>query len=89
MLQSHRNIDSSETLIVNFNQFSSSSIDFFVYTFTKTTDWIDFHQVKQEILLNISDIIISEGAEVAFPTTTIDLSEEVSSDDVSPLSVKR
>ena len=89
MLQSHRNIDSSETLIVNFNQFSSSSIDFFVYTFTKTTDWIDFHQVKQEILLNISDIIISEGAEVAFPTTTIDLSEEVSSDDVTPLSVKR
>ena len=89
MLQSHRNIDSSETLIVNFNQFSSSSIDFFVYTFTETTDWIDFHQVKQEILLNISDIIISEGAEVAFPTTTIDLSEEVSSDDVVPLSVKR
>ena len=89
MLQSHRNIDSSETLIVNFNQFSSSSIDFFVYTFTRTTDWIDFHQVKQEILLNISDIIISEGAEVAFPTTTIDLSEEVSSDDVTPLSVKR
>ena len=89
MLQSHRNIDSSETLIVNFNQFSSSSIDFFVYTFTETIDWIDFHQVKQEILLNISDIIISEGAEVAFPTTTIDLSEEVSSDDVTPLSVKR
>ena len=89
MLQSHRNIDSSETLIVNFNQFSSSSIDFFVYTFTETTDWIDFHQVKQEILLNISDIIISEGAEVAFPTTTIDLSEGVSSDDVTPLSVKR
>ena len=89
MLQSHRNIDSSETLIVNFNQFSSSSIDFFVYTFTETTDWIDFHQIKQEILLNISDIIISEGAEVAFPTTTIDLSEEVSSDDVIPLSVKR
>ena len=89
MLQSHRNIDSSETLIVNFNQFSSSSIDFFVYTFTETTDWIDFHQVKQEILLNISDIIISEGAEVAFPTTTIDLSAEVSSDDITPLSVKR
>ena len=88
MLQSHRNIDSSETLIVNFNQFSSSSIDFFVYTFTETTDWIDFHQVKQEILLNISDIIISEGAEVAFPTTTIDLSAEVSSDDITPLSVK-
>ena len=88
MLQGHRSIDSSETLIVNFNQFSSSSIDFFVYTFTRTTDWIDFHQVKQEILLNISDIIISEGAEVAFPTTTIDLSEEVSSDDVTSLSIK-
>ena len=88
MLRDHRNIDSSETLIVNFNQFSSSSIDFFVYTFTRTTDWIDFHQVKQEILLNISDIIISEGAEVAFPTTTINLSEEVSLDDVTSLSIK-
>ncbi|MAJ80038.1 MAG: mechanosensitive ion channel protein MscS [Porticoccaceae bacterium] len=87
MLKNHSDIDSSETLIVNFNQFSPSSIDFFVYTFTKTTDWIDFHQVKQEILLNISDIIMSEGAEVAFPTTTIDLSEEGSSDAVSTLSI--
>ena len=44
---------------------------FFVYTFTKTTNWIHFHEVKQEVLLKISDIVEENGAEMAFPTTTM------------------
>lgn len=73
MLQSHEEIDSSQTMIVNFNAFAPSSLDFFVYTFTKTTNWIHFHEVKQDVLLKISDIIISHGAETAFPTSTVHL----------------
>jgi len=68
MLQSHPDIDSTQTLIVNFNQFSASSIDFFVYTFTKTTDWINFHEIKQNILFEIADIIQINQAEMAYPT---------------------
>ena len=44
MLRSHPEIDTSRILMVNFNTFAPSSLDFFVYTFTKTTDWADYHQ---------------------------------------------
>lgn len=71
MLKSHPEIDTGQTLMVNFNTFASSSIDFFIYTFTRTTNWVKYHQVKQDVLLKISDIIAEEGAAVAFPTSTI------------------
>jgi len=76
MLEQHQDIDTSQTLIVNFNKFAPSSLDFFIYTFTKTTDWVCFHKVKQEILLAILDIIEEQGAEVAFPTSTIHLDSQ-------------
>ncbi len=74
-LNQHIEIDSSQTLIVNFNSFGPSSLDFFIYTFTKTTNWIHFHEVKQEVLLHIMEIIESHGAEVAFPTRTLNAPE--------------
>lgn len=73
MLAQHPEIDTDQTMIVNFNQFGASSLDFFIYTFTKTTQWIHFHEIKQEILLRISDIIEAHGAEIAFPTRTLHL----------------
>jgi MscS family membrane protein len=63
----------NRTLIVNFNAFAPSSLDFFIYTFTKTTGWVDFHVIKDRILLQVLDIISQHGAEVAFPTSTIHL----------------
>ena len=72
MLLAHEEIDTSQTMIVNFNYFAPSSLDFFVYTFTKTTNWIRFHEIKQDVLLRIVAIIHSHGADTAFPTTTID-----------------
>jgi MscS family membrane protein len=48
-----------------------------VYTFTKTTQWVRFHEVKQDVLLKISDIIEGYGAEVAFPTRTLHLPDGV------------
>lgn len=71
MLQQHTEIDTSKTLIVNFNSFAASSLDFFVYTFTRTTDWVHFHEIKQDILLKILRIIEGHGAEIAFPTSTL------------------
>lgn len=71
MLLKHPAIDTKQTMIVNFNSFAASSIDFFVYTFTKTTDWIKFHEIKQDVLLKIIDIIEKQNAEMAFPTSTV------------------
>lgn len=71
MLQSHEAIDLGRTLIVNFVSCGPSSLDFFIYTFTKTTDWVTFHAIKQDVLLQVLGIIESHGAEVAFPTRTV------------------
>ncbi len=76
MLQAHPEIATDQTLIVNFNAFAPSSLDFFVYTFTKTTNWVKFHEVKQDVLLKILTIIDEQGAEIAFPTSTLHLFPE-------------
>ena len=76
MLTNHPEIDATQTLMVNFNQFASSSLDFFIYTFTKTTNWIKFHEVKQDVLFKITDIIEKHGAEIAFPTSTIHIEND-------------
>jgi MscS family membrane protein len=73
MLQAHPEIDPHATLIVNFNQFSASSLDFFIYTFTKTVEWVYYHEVKQDVLLKVAAIIQGHGAEIAFPTRTVHL----------------
>lgn len=76
MLINHPEIDANQTLMVNFNEFAASSLDFFVYTFTKTTNWIKFHEVKQDVLFKITEIVEKHGAEMAFPTSTIHIENE-------------
>ena len=73
MLRNHPAIDPSRMLMVNFVTFGPSALDFFVYTFTKTKEWAEFHAVKQEILFKIADIIRDRGAQIAFPTRTLHL----------------
>ena len=77
MLAEHAEIDGTQTLIVNLNSFAPSSLDFFVYCFTKTTNWVKFHEIKQDVMLQIIRIIESKGAECAFPTSTIHVPQEL------------
>jgi len=71
MLQNHPEIDTAQTLIVNFNTFGPSSLDFFIYTFTKTREWIYYHEVKQDVLLKVAEIVKQHSAQIAFPTHTV------------------
>ena len=75
MLSEHPDIDTDRTLIVNFNTFADSSLEFFIYTFTKTTKWVEYHQIKEKVLLAIIDIVEGHGAEFAFPTQTLHLAD--------------
>ena len=74
MLTAHDDIDKGKTLMVNFVSLGASSLDFFIYCFTRTTDWATYHGVKQDVLIKILKIIEGHGAEVAFPTRTVLLS---------------
>jgi MscS family membrane protein len=71
LLKAHKDIDQSESLRVYFNYFNASSLDFNVYAFTKTTSKDEYQRVKQQILLDVADIIAKHKAEIAYPTQTL------------------
>ncbi len=75
MLRKHPEIDTEQTLIVNLVEFGVSSLNFLVYTFTKTTDWVKFQIIQQDVFLRILTIIEQYDAQCAFPTTTLDMAE--------------
>jgi len=70
MLREHEEID-QELIMVRFNEFNDSSLDLFLYFFTKTTSWVEYLQVKEDINLKIMDILEQENVSVAFPSRTI------------------
>ena len=71
MLKEHEDIAQDRTMIVNFNHMGPSSLDFFIHAFTKTTNWVEYHAIKENVLLQILEILERNGAEIAFPTHTI------------------
>jgi MscS family membrane protein len=73
MLENHPDIDTTQTLIVNFSAFGASSLDIMIYTFTQTRNWVQYHSIKQNVLLEVGRIIERHGAEFAFPTQTLHL----------------
>lgn len=75
MLSEHAEIDNNQTLMVNLNGFGASSLDFFIYCFTHTTDWKTFHKIKQDVLVKILAIIDNNNAEVAYPTRVVNVQQ--------------
>lgn len=76
MLKSHPDIDARQAIFVAFNQFGDSTLDCLVYCFTKATKLIEYSYVKQDIFIKIAAIVQKHGADMAFPTITLDLPEQ-------------
>lgn len=75
MFKAHKDIDRKEPLRVYFNYFNASSLDFNIYAFTKTIGKNKYQRVKQQILLEIADIITNNKAEIAYPTQTLNIQQ--------------
>jgi MscS family membrane protein len=71
MLSTHPNIDTAQILVVAFNRFAESSVDITVQAFTQTAVLDEFHKIKQDVLLKVSEIVLKHGADFAFPTRTL------------------
>ena len=80
MLSKHSDIDTDDLIMVNFSQFSASSIDFFIYAFARTTVWAEYNEIKSNILIRINNIISEHGAEIAYPTQTLHIPELLARD---------
>lgn len=77
MLKHHPDIDWSQTSFVNLINFGSYSLDFMIYAFTKTTDWIRFQRIQEEVFLKTIDIILENGGECALPSTNVFVPDSV------------
>lgn len=77
-LHSNDDIDQT-TVLVYFKEFNDSSLDIFVYYFTKSTEWKKYLDIKQQVNLEIMNIVAEENAEFAFPTQTLYIENEENS----------
>lgn len=74
-LMNNKDIDTKQIMIVNFNGFNAYTLDILIYTFTKTTKWVDFHIIKQKVLMDVYELIRESGADIAFPTSHVQLEQ--------------
>ena len=76
MLQNHPAIH-PETIFVFFDSYGDSSLNIFLYFFTRTTVWEEYLRVKEDVNLRIMAIMEKEGVSVAFPSTSIYFENEL------------
>lgn len=76
-LKGQKEID-PEKVMVYFVHFGAYSLEIDVSAYTSQTKTEEFRALQQKILLGIGKIIEKSGAEIAYPTTTIKMSERVS-----------
>ncbi len=76
MIKTHPDISQNSTQIVNFDKFSDSSLDIFIYIFTNTANWQRYLSIKEDINLKIIKIVEDNSAQFAFPSRTIYLEKE-------------
>ncbi|MFN3314181.1 MAG: mechanosensitive ion channel family protein [Hyphomonas sp.] len=71
-------------LFVRVDKFNASSIDFLIYTFTHSTNWGVWLEIKEAFAYAVMDIIERNGAAFAFPSQTIYLNQSDPPEIMSP-----
>ncbi len=77
------------TMLVYLDKFSDSSIDILIYTFTKTTNWQDWLEIKEDLLYKIWSILEEHNLEFAFPSQTLYFDKENVSQNLDLLEDKK
>ncbi|MGM0440284.1 MAG: mechanosensitive ion channel family protein [Chlamydiota bacterium] len=77
VLSDFEEIDYNQRVEVFFSGYGDFTLDIWVSFFTISIDRTTYLTVKQEALLAIGDIIEELGAEIAFPTTTTHIPNEI------------
>lgn len=73
MLYGLPGIARDQKIIVALDTVENAALNISITAYTITTDTEEFGQIKQEIWLRIIDIVTKHGAEISFPTTTIEI----------------
>ena len=75
MLHNHEHISQKETLLVNFESFGDSALNVFIYTFTSTSNWARYLDIREDVHLQIMKIVEENNADFAFPSQSIYIEE--------------
>ena len=59
------------TTLVYMDEFSDSSINILIYCFSRTVDWAEWLEIKEDVMYKIADILKQNHLEFAYPTMTI------------------
>jgi len=78
ILRNHRGVDQDFSL-VRFDAFEDSALSVLVYYFTNATQWDEHLRVREEVNIQIMELIESLSLEFAFPTRTVHLAETTGS----------
>ncbi len=70
LLRAHPGLD-PEAVQINLTDFGASSLDILVQCFTVTPDWNEYMDVREEVCLQIMDVLEELGLEFAFPSRTV------------------
>ncbi len=70
MLHAHPKIH-SETVRVRFADFGQFSLDIGVRIYALTQEFNEFHAIREDVLLRMSDIVKESGSSFAFPSQTL------------------
>ena len=62
---------SQDFMLVNFTNFGSSSLDIFIYAFTLTTNWAEYMQTREDLLLEFMRRFRELGLSFAFPSQSV------------------
>jgi MscS family membrane protein len=74
---------------VRIDRFSDSSIDILLYCFTKTTDWLEWLAIKEQLLVEIKRIVEKAGIGFAFPSQSLYVEALPEDIEIPPLSTKK
>ena len=64
------------TLLVFIDEFGPSSINILIYCFSKSPDWEDWLDTKQDVMIKISNLVEKNHCDFAYPTQAIVLKRE-------------
>ncbi|MDD2896164.1 MAG: mechanosensitive ion channel [Aliarcobacter sp.] len=64
------------TLLVFIDEFNASSIDILVYCFSKSPNWEDWLDTKEDVMIEIAKLVEKNNCAFAYPTQAIVLRKE-------------
>ncbi len=59
------------TIMVYLDEYASSSINILVYCFSRSVVWAEWHEVKEDVMFKIAEILKANDLEFAYPTMMI------------------